>query len=141
MTVAGYKALMMQKKKNKHHAVRTTVDGIEFQSKREAERWCTLRFFERTGEISNLRRQVPFELLPAQWEVVETDELYKKGPKKGQKKVKRVCVEHGVVYYADFVYERNGKTIVEDAKGQRLPDYIIKRKLMLWVHKIKIKEV
>lgn len=138
MNLTEYRAL--GKKKNKHNAVRAIVDGEEFHSKKEANRWCTLRIAEMKGLISNLRRQVPYELVPAQYEEVYTGEVYKRGPKKGQRKKKRVCVEQSVVYYADFVYDVNGETIVEDVKGQKLPDYIIKRKLMLYIHRIKVVE-
>ncbi|MEE0970687.1 MAG: DUF1064 domain-containing protein [Clostridia bacterium] len=138
MTLTEYKAL--GKKKNKHNAVRTIVDGEIFHSKKEADRWCALRVAEMKGLISNLRRQVPYVLIPAQYEEVYTDEVYKRGPNKGKQKKKKVCVEQSVVYNADFVYDMGGKTIVEDSKGQRFPDYIIKRKLMLYVHKIKVVE-
>ena len=138
MTLTEYEAL--GKKKNKHNAIRTTVDGEKFHSKKEADRWCVLRIAEKEGLISNLRRQVPYELIPAQYEEVYIDEVYKRGPNKGKQKKKKVCVEQSVVYNADFVYEKDGETLVEDTKGQRLPDYIIKRKLMLYIHKIKVVE-
>lgn len=54
---------------------------------------------------------------------------------------KKKLIERGVYYIADFVYYRDGEYIVEDTKGVRTKDYIIKRKLMLYVHGIKIKEV
>lgn len=138
MNLTEYRAL--GKKKNKHHAVITIVDGEKFHSKKEADRWCELRIAEKKGLISNLRRQVPYELIPAQYEEVYIDEVYKRGPNKGKRKKKKVCVEQSVVYYADFVYDVNGETIVEDVKGQKLPDYIIKRKLMLYIHRIKVVE-
>ena len=52
-------------------------------------------------------------------------------------------IEKSCVYIADFVYkdEETGRTVVEDAKGVKTKDYIIKRKLMLWLHGIRIAEV
>lgn len=109
---------------NKYNAKRTTVDGETFDSKHEAYRWIELRYMERAGLITDLHRQVPFELIPAQ---------------KEDGKV----VERAVKYIADFVYTQNGKTVVEDAKSPatRTEVYKIKKKLMLFKHKIIIKEV
>jgi hypothetical protein len=76
---------------------------------------------------------VEFELIPAQR---EPDTV---GVRGGVKRGK--VIEQAVKYVADFVYEENGKLIVEDTKGFRTKDYIIKRKLMLWVHGIQIKEI
>lgn len=123
------------------------IDGIEFDSKKEGNRYCELKLLERTGAISNLECQKRFELIPAQFETVETGEYYKVGDKKGQPKTKRVCIEQSVVYIADFVYQEDGKTIVEDVKGFRdtssatYAKFVLKRKMMLWIHGIKIKEV
>lgn len=112
----------------KYHSKKTIVDGITFDSRKEANRWMELKLLERAGEISHLKRQVKYELIPAQkdydWE------------SKKDKVVERACT-----YIADFVYEEKGETIVEDTKGFKTPDYIIKRKLMLYVHGIRIKEV
>lgn len=124
-----------------------TIDGITFASIREGNRYCELKLLQRAGKISNLELQKRYELIPARYEEVETGEYYKVGSKKGQPKTKKVCVEQAVDYVADFVYEENGKTVVEDAKGFRDPSsatykvFVIKRKLMLWVHGIRIKEV
>lgn len=91
---------------------------------------------QRAGLISGLELQKPYELIPAQYETVA------RYGKKGQRlKDGRKCLEKSVVYIADFVYDQNGETIVEDAKGMRTPDYIIKRKLMLYVRGVRIKEV
>lgn len=109
-----------------------TPDGV-FDSQREYARWGELRILERAGEIQELRRQVPFELIPA---IREPDTV---GPRGGVKRGK--VIEKGVVYIADFVYEDCGGMVVEDSKGHRTPDYVIKRKLMLWVHGIRVKEV
>ena len=87
---------------------------------------------EKAGLISGLQYQVRFELIPTQREPPTT------GPRGGVHLGR--CIEKSVDYVADFVYMQNGKQIVEDSKGFRTTDYIIKRKLMLWVHGIRIKE-
>lgn len=130
-----------QKKENKYHAKKVKEDGEVYASKKEHRRHCELKLLERAGKISNLRTQVKYELIPSQWEEIETGEVYVRGPKKGQKKKKKKCVEQGVSYIADFVYCEGGKEIVEDAKGMRPSDYIIKRKLMLYMLGIKVVEV
>lgn len=106
----------------KYHAKKTELDGITFDSRKEAQRYAELRLLERSGAIHNLQRQVRYELIPAQ--------------KKDGKTVERAC--H---YIADFVYEENGKTVVEDVKGYRTKEYVLKRKLMLQVHGIEVREV
>lgn len=131
--------------KNKLNAKRVEFDGKVFGSKKEARRWAELKLLERSGHISDLRQQVAFELIPAQYEEIPTGEFYKKGVKKGQPKMKRVCIEKSVTYVADFVYKENGKTIVEDTKGCKdgitYNYFVLKRKLLLFVHGLKIKEV
>lgn len=102
------------KYRNKRHA-----NGCG--SKREGNRLESLRLLERAGQISGLQTQVPFELIPS-----------KRRPD-GR-------LELAVKYIADFVYSENGSRVVEDSKGFRTPDYIIKRKLMLSVHGIAIRE-
>ncbi len=106
----------------KYHAKKTELDGITFDSRKEAQRYAELRLLERSGAIHNLQRQVRYELIPAQ--------------KKDGKTIERAC--H---YIADFVYEENGKTVVEDVKGYRTKEYVLKRKLMLQVHGIEVREV
>lgn len=137
----------MRNRRSKLNNICVTVDGINFQSIREADRYCELKLLQRAGEISNLELQKKYELIPAQYETVKTGEFYKVGDKKGQPKTKQVCVEQALSYIADFVYEENGKTIVEDSKGFRDPSsalyakFVIKRKLMLWIHGIRVREV
>lgn len=116
----------------KYGAKKTIVDGMTFDSKKEAKRYLQLKVREEKGEIKNLQTQVPFELIPAQ---KEPDTI---GPKGGIKKGR--TIERPCQYIADFVYEENGNKIVEDSKGVRTPDYVIKRKLMLYIHGIRIKE-
>lgn len=130
---------------NKLNAHRVEFDGFTFGSKKEAYRWAELKLLERSGHITDLQRQVPFELIPSQYEDVPTGEYYKRGEKKGQPKFKRVCIEQSVVYVADFVYTENGKKVVEDTKGCRdgitYNYFVLKRKLMLHVHGIRVREV
>lgn len=122
--------------RNKYQAIKTTVDGIEFDSRKEARRYQELLLLQRAGAIQNLQRQVRYVLIPAQYDT------YARLGKKGQQlKDGKVLLERECAYIADFVYEENGKTVVEDTKGVKTKDYTIKRKLMLYVHKIKIREV
>jgi hypothetical protein len=130
----------MRKKSSKYHSKKVTVNGITYASQKEYERFCALSLLQRAGAIQDLKYQVPFELIPAQFEIIPTGEFYKRGELKGQPKTKRVCVEQSVKYVADFTYTENGKQIVEDSKGFRTADYKIKRKLMLYIHGIRIKE-
>ena len=137
-----------RKHKTKLNNQSIVIDGIEFASKREGNRYCELKLLQRAGEISNLEWQKKYELIPAQYETVETGEYYKVGAKKGQPKTKQVCIEQSVVYIADFVYqEKSGQTVVEDVKGYKDPSsatyakFVLKRKMMLWIHGIRIKEV
>lgn len=102
---------------SKYNAKKTTVDGIAFDSAREAHRYKQLALMVKAGAIKDLQLQVRYHLIPKQ------------------------DGERAVDYIADFVYMENGALMVEDSKGVRTRDYVIKRKLMLQVHGIKIKEV
>lgn len=100
-----------------------TIDGIMFDSIREAERWQELRLLERAGEIKCLSRQVKFELIP-------------------KMKTRTGKTVYGESYIADFVYlDKEGRQVIEDAKGYRTDVYKIKRKQMLWLYGIEIQEV
>lgn len=125
---------------NKYGNKKITYCGEVFDSKREYYRYMDLKLLETCGAISNLQRQVVYELIPVQRE--KSTRVYKKGRKKGQP-IEGKIIEKAVTYIADFVYMDNatGKEVVEDAKGMRTRDYIIKRKLMLYIHGIKIREV
>lgn len=109
---------------NKYGAKKITHMGETFDSVKECERWCQLRLLERGKAISDLKRQVKFELIPAQ-------------------KVNGKLVERAVNYVADFTYveKRTGEFIVEDTKGFKTKEYILKRKMMLYFHGIRIREV
>lgn len=124
-------------RRQKYGNTKTTFHGMEYDSKRERDRHIFLLNAEREGTISDIRRQVTFHLLPAQYETVE------KQLKTKTKEVK-VCVERAVDYIADFTYMKDGKLVVEDTKiAKKLlpPEYVLKRKMMLYFHGIKIKEV
>ena len=125
--------------KNKYGAKKITdpETGYVFDSKKEYRRWQELRLMEKAGQIQNLQRQVKYILIPAQYERYER--YSQKTGKRLQDGVR--CIEREVGYISDFVYEKAGKTVVEDTKGFRTADYKIKRKLMLHVHGIKIQEV
>lgn len=125
MSKAEYEALVKSgNKKSKYHANKTETDGIVFDSAREARRYSELKILERSGEISNLCMQKKYELIPRQ-----VDDHGK-------------VIEQACCYLADFVYtDKSGNVIVEDVKGNRTKEYIIKRKLMLYIYGIKIVEV
>lgn len=125
----NYRLTKQSKYKNK----KNVINGIVFASGKEAKRWQELCFLEKVGHIKNLQRQVKFVLIPAQR---EADTIGTRGGIHKGKLLEKECA-----YYADFVYEENGKTIVEDTKGVRTAEYIIKRKLLLYVHGIRIKEI
>lgn len=110
---------------NKYHARKWELDGMTFDSRKEARRWHELRFLLRAGVITDVQRQVPFELIPAQKD--ETGRV----------------IERAVVYKADFAYRENGEYIVEDVKSEatKTREYVIKRKLMLYRYGIRIREV
>lgn len=118
---------------NKYRNTKTIVDGIEFDSRKEAARYKELKLLEAAGEISNLEMQVKFVLIPIQR---EPDFVGVRGGIKKGKVIEKECS-----YLADFVYIRDGEVIVEDTKGIRTKDYIIKRKLMLYLLGIRIQEI
>ena len=130
--------------KEKYQNKKVTVDGILFDSRKEANRYCELKMLEKAGRITDLDLQKVFVLIPAQFE--ESGEVYTRGKNAGQPKRGR-CLEQAVTYRADFYYKENGEEVVEDVKGYRDPAsgsyarYTIKRKLMLYIHGIRIKEI
>ena len=113
---------------SKYNNEKVVFDGIKFDSKLEKNRWIFLNLMQDEGEISDLQRQVEFELIPAQY--VDIPRFGKDGT---PLKPKRLCVERSVSYNADFTYIRNGELIIEDTKSaitRKNKEYIIKRKLM-----------
>ena len=117
----------------KYHNRKVEVDGIMFDSKKEAKRYKELINQEEEGAITDLKLQEKFILIPAQR---EPDIV---GPRGGIKKGR--VIEKECAYIADFTYMKDGNLIVEDTKGFRTKEYIIKRKLMYSVHGIRISEV
>lgn len=112
-----------------------------FDSRKEERRYNNLFMLQRAGYITELRTQVKYELIPAQYETYERYGKDGKRLKDGRRLLERSCV-----YVADFVYkDSTGKTVVEDVKGYKdgaaYNIFTIKRKLMLYVHGIKIKEI
>lgn len=107
--------------KQKYHNEKIVENGETFDSKKEYKRYKELKLLEQVGEIQTLRRQVKFELIPAQ---------YKDGK----------CLFKACSYYADFVYMQDGKQVVEDCKGMRTEVYKIKKKMMYHLYKILIYE-
>jgi hypothetical protein len=104
---------------NKYHAEKSGG----YASRKEHRRANELRMMQRAGLITNLREQVPYELIPA------------------QRSADGKVIERACSYVADFVYtDEHGNTVVEDTKGMRTDVYRIKRKLMLHVHGIRITE-
>lgn len=121
------------KKGNKLHAEKvdmTMPDGtlMHFDSKREARRYMDLWLMQRSGEITNLRTQVKYPLLSKQ--------VHPDGTR-----------ERAIDYVADFVYEKDGETVVEDSKGFRNTSsaayrvFVMKRKMMLYFHGVTVREV
>ena len=96
-------------------------------SNKEKNRGAVLELIQRQGLISGLQKQVVYDLIPAQYGIVN-----------GKKR----CIERACTYRADFVYfdEKLKELVVEDSKGFKTKDYIVRRKLMLFLHGIKIKE-
>lgn len=143
LSVKEYKALLeKESKRSKYGAKKCQYKGIVFDSQREMHRYQELEEKLRAGEIKDLQLQKKFELIPSQVDPDAPIEYYKKGPKKGQQKPGPV-LEAPCCYIADFFYYSvpEKQYICEDSKGMRTKEYNIKRKLMLYVHKIKIREV
>lgn len=118
---------------NKYKNKKVVIDGLVFDSKREAKRYGELLLLEKVGAITNLQRQVKYVLIPAQR---EPDTVGARGGIHKGKLIEKECA-----YFADFVYQQDGETVVEDTKGMRTTDYVIKRKLMLYRHGIRITEI
>lgn len=126
----------MRRKYGNH---KVTIDGIEFDSKKEGNYYLYLKQLEKNGVISNLRMQVPYEIIPAVWGE-------RKKQLKTKEKTERYCIQKATHYLADFVYivTATGQQEVVDVKGnatRKDPVYRLKNKLMLAVHNIQIKEV
>ena len=130
-----------RRKGSKYNNTKVVIDGQTFASRKEANRYYELKLLKKNGEIKNLETQVKFVLIPAQREP-DT-----KGARGGVKPGK--IIERELSYIADYVYTdvSTGQMVVEDVKGYRATDaaayrvFVIKRKLMLYMLGIKVKEV
>lgn len=117
-------------RKTKFGNKKIIIDGYKLDSIKESSRYLELKLLLRSGEISDLKLKPKFTLIPSQ--------------KLSTGKRERPCT-----YTADYSYIENGKFIVEDSKskknkkwksGTKTQQYVIRRKLMLWVHGIEIRE-
>ena len=130
---------------NKYKNKKVRFLGEDFDSKKEKDQWLILKHKEAMGEIKDLQRQVEFELIPAQYEEIKTIS------KTGKIKITKKLIERKCSYIADFVYTdtKTNERIVADVKGYdkksgkfiETPEFKIKRKLMLYIYKIKIREL
>ena len=121
-------------KRPKYGNKKIVADNMTFDSKKEYNRWCELKLLLAAGEIRNLQRQVKITLIPAQR---EPDTVGKRG---GIKKGK--LLEKEISYIADFCYQKkDGEWVVEDTKGFRTKEYVLKRKMLLFLWGIKITEL
>ena len=102
---------------NKYFAKKTVAMGLKFDSRWEAERWGQLKAMERAGVVTQLERQITYEL--------SINDV-------------KICN-----YIADFRYlleEEDGlsRLVVEDAKGILTPEFKLKKKMMKAIHGIDI---
>lgn len=123
MTIDEFKALRAAPASPKKRSKYGAVKSCGYDSRKEHRRANELKLMQRAGLISNLRQQVKYVLIPTQRDPAGN------------------LLEKECSYYADFVYDKNGVSVVEDTKGFRTPEYRIKRKLMLRIHGIVIKEI
>jgi hypothetical protein len=116
---------------SKYRNKKVELDGHIFDSRKEAAVYAELKACQKTGEIDKFEMQKRYELIPAQYAMKDVNG-----------KQRRTCVERAITYLADFVvYYPDGEISVIDAKGMKTDIYRIKRKLMLMVHGLAIKEV
>lgn len=122
---AVHRALREVEKRAKYGNRKVVTEDGTFDSEKEYRRWRELKLLQKAGEIYELQRQVPFVVVPHQ-----KDENGK-------------VIERAVIYIADFTYRstKDGRIVVEDTKGMKTREYIIKRKLMMYRHGIRIREV
>lgn len=106
--------------RSKYHAKKTTVDGITFDSRREADRYLVLKSMEEDGDIEDLLRQVRYELVPA----FDVDGKHYRP----------------IYYVADFTYRENGHEVIEDVKGMKTDVYRLKAKLVAYRYGVNIRE-
>lgn len=109
---------------SKYNSRKTIVDGITFDSKKEARRYIELKKMEQEGLIKGLQLQVPFELVPSFYIMID-----------GKKKKRR-----NMKYIADFVYYENDEKVIEDVKGRKTDVYKLKKKLFEYKYNVTIKD-
>ena len=136
-------------KKNKLHAEKCG----KYASRHEAKRAWELKMLERAGKISDLREQVKYVLVPAIYRKPDGTLVKNYDPSKNKRDLEKAegckleLLERNLCYVADFVYEKDGQTVVEDAKGFKKSNaalyekYVHKRKLMLHLNGIRVAEV
>ena len=124
-------------KRSKYGNRKVTIEGINFDSEREAKRYLILKEYQNRGDISDLKLQVVYELIPAIKElktvVLKTKTIQKE-----------VTIQQAITYRCDFTYIKDEKLIVEDVKispKMLPPEYKLKKKLLRYVHGIDIREV
>ena len=124
-------------KRSKYGNRKVTIEGINFDSEREAKRYLILKEYQNKGDISDLKLQVVYELIPAIKElktvVLKTKTIQKE-----------VTIQQAITYRCDFTYIKDEKLIVEDVKispKMLPPEYKLKKKLLRYVHGIDIREV
>lgn len=124
-------------KKSKYNNKKVVYQGISFDSKKEMERYIYLLDAQKKGVITDLQRQVKFELIPAvREEYIEH--------LKTKDKVKTRTLQLAITYTCDFSYKKDGELVIEDVKAspKMLPkEYILKKKLLFAIHRISIKEI
>lgn len=123
---------------SKYNAKSVTIDGIKFPSKKESEFYLKYRDMEEKGEISGLRLQVPYELLP---EISEEYDEVKHLKTKDKVVHKKKVLQKSTKYIADFVFTKDGEEFVVDVKGRRTKEYLLKKKMMRSLLGIVITEV
>lgn len=128
----------MYRKTNKYNATKIEVDGIVFDSRKEARYYRELKFREQAGEISDLKLQVKYVLIPA---TKEPDTIGKRGGV-----IKGKTIERELCYIADFTFiDKDGNLNVIDVKGCKIGAayqiFKIKKKIFLWKYGIEIQEV
>lgn len=112
------------KKKHKYNAEKVVIDGMTFDSRREAKRWSDLKILERAGKIEHLCRQVTYNLVCG---------VKLHGAKRARPAIR---------YIADFVYQDDdGYVVIEDAKGFDTSEARLKRHLMLALRGLEVRLV
>lgn len=129
--------ILKRKRGSRYNNTKIESEDGKFDSKKEYQRWLFLKEAEKSGIISNLQKQVKFELIPA-----VTEEYVKH--LKTKDKIETRTLQLAITWTADFVYEKDGEMVVEDIKPSKslLSDrFVIKEKLFFWKYRKKIRIV